>query len=147
MNATSFLDDRTLSLILQLLSYVTSQNGQSNPEDQGSFIQEVGPDNKRAFRAGVPSWVTAQSRLQIAPLPDDHLRSLSALSDKEQFLRLLQPVLIPRVSGTPGNTQVQNVRKIEDSDYVNASVEMLKQPTDVKIVFFTKSYNITSLVF
>lgn len=98
----------TLSLILQLLSYVTSQNGQSYPEDQGSFIQEVGPDNKRAFRAGVPSWVTAQSRLQIAPLPDDHLRSLSALSDKEQFLRLLQPVLIPRVSGTPGNTQVQN---------------------------------------
>ncbi|GAU96709.1 hypothetical protein RvY_08115-2 [Ramazzottius varieornatus] len=96
----------TFSLLLQLLSYATSQKEQPYPEMLETTI-EVGPSNKRALGSQVPAWVSAQSRLQIAPLPDDQLRTLSGLSDKEQFLRLLQPILIPRVSGTPGNTKVQ----------------------------------------
>lgn len=109
MNLTSIFDDRTFSLLLQLLSYATSHKEQPYPGMQETTI-EVGPSNKRALGSQVPAWVSAQSRLQIAPLPDDQLRTLSGLSDKEQFLRLLQPILVPRVSGTPGNTKVQKVR-------------------------------------
>ena len=61
-------------------------------------------------QGNVPQWFLDQRSNPTTTLSDGDLRTLAGMSNQEKFLRLLQPMLVPRVAGTPGNLQVQQVR-------------------------------------
>lgn len=102
MNPFHSFYDSGLAYLLQLISIASFGNGSSKAELSGS----VDPDSRRLQQ---PQWLLEQNSHAITPLSDDQMRNLAGMSNKEQFLRLLQPILIPRVAGTPGNAKVQQV--------------------------------------
>jgi hypothetical protein len=104
MNATSFFSDRAVSFFLQLLNLSSSGNASQFPE---VARQAAEPSTRQLIQ--LPEWVQAQRSNSMASLTDSQLKTLAELSNQEQFLKLLQPILIPRVAGTPGNLKVQQV--------------------------------------
>ncbi|XP_055352400.1 glutaminyl-peptide cyclotransferase-like [Paramacrobiotus metropolitanus] len=89
-----------LAYLFQLLSFASFSNS-SNAQDARQ--------NAAAKRqlGNPPQWFFDKTSSPLTAASDDQLRSLAGLSNKERFLGLLQPILIPRVSGTQGNLQVQ----------------------------------------
>ncbi|OQV18653.1 Glutaminyl-peptide cyclotransferase [Hypsibius exemplaris] len=53
------------------------------------------------------SWLEGKRNFQVTPLAGTEMVTVAKFSDPNQFRRLLSPLLVPRVAGTPGNAAVR----------------------------------------
>ncbi|OQV11412.1 Glutaminyl-peptide cyclotransferase [Hypsibius exemplaris] len=99
-----------LAMLALALAYLLQLVSLAAPGDatRAGIARQTDDVESRRLASNAPAWSVAQLRITpTTPLSDENLRLLAGLSNKEQFLRLVQPILIPRVSGTPGNLLVQ----------------------------------------
>lgn len=47
-------------------------------------------------------------------MSNDQIRKIAALEDAADFKKLLDPIMVPRVVGTPSHEKVKNVKILEN---------------------------------